>query len=78
MLCARNVKVIFAHRQSYFTSFFKIEAERCDLLYNPDGDIHLFRHYQNEDTWENCKDEILSNLLFLFFYKKSIEIMESI
>jgi hypothetical protein len=70
-LFSRIIKVIF-------TSFFKVEAERCDWLYNPHGDTHLIEHYKNEDTWENCKDEILSNLLFLFFYKKSIEIVESI
>jgi hypothetical protein len=58
-MIARLIKVIFS-------SFFN-EGERCSELYVTEEDISNI--YSKHGTWEKCKDEMLSALLFRLIYK---------
>ena len=54
----RFIKVIFS-------PLFKNQKEECHWLYN----TYSFENYlTNELTWQNCESEMLSSLIFLFFY----------
>lgn len=57
----RVIKVIFSPA-------FIEQTEKCDWLYNTMNNDDI---YASDDTWENCRNEILSSLLFLLFFNTS-------